>query len=274
MNRTRNYPMTFFDLYHRIKELFPLSTPTPGNEAHPDYLLFDSALLGEYLRSPLNTYAFFQIFDERKTEIIWQYGMESALGMSTKECLWYAHLQRINPDFRDMYSFWAQLNNELDDTKLQNALTAEMCYHIRVPFLCADGNYHWYTQHTIALATDNAGHHLTNFNYFEYGGAFNVHNASTQPPFITTRSFTITADGTKALHQAAGKRLMDMLTPREQYLAKWYANGSQGESALRIGRNTIHEYNANILRKLKRYLVIDFASAKAACIFLKETGFW
>jgi hypothetical protein len=266
-------PSSALKIYYDLKEAyFNLAKRAVGVMA-VDYQAFGEAVVSNYNKFTFDSYAFYQIFDISKSEIIWQYGMEKTLGISQNENQFYAYLQRIHPDYLSMFIFWAQLTSEIDYLVADLFPLPELFYHIRIPLLAVDQKFHWYTQNSFVLAQGSNGHYISNFNYFEYAGLYNDKNKNTQLPYITRKN-TTSPEAIAILYQAAGAKIKTVFTPTELELIAWYIEENPSKDFKNLRPDTIHEYNSNILKNLKPFIYIDFPTAKMAAKFLSESGVW
>ncbi len=217
--------------------------------------------------------AFYSIVNMTTGEFSWQYRQAETLLSSTKPISLMQFLERVHPDYLPMYQFWAMIINQTAYNLALGRKVREFVYHISLPLKIADNSYHWFTQHSIALQSDDSGYYVSHFNYYHYNGKWFSHNRPPFLPYITCNGQPI-PDVNKAMLDMAASKIRNNFTPTEQALLEWYMKGEPIAEKLRMQPHTLHEHNRRILKMAEGLLLTDFKSARDAALFLFQAGLW
>ncbi len=228
-------------------------------------------LLDKNQQGPVR-WAFYLIMDTLKAELAWQHGVDRALGTSSKGLSLQDYLHLVHPDYLKMYLNWAGIASQAGFQLREQVRDGGYGFHITLPLRHSSGQYYWFTQRSFALEVNDAGHYLSHFHLYDYGGPWNVYNRRPFLPCITKYNQP-DAGLESLLYRLMSGRIKVRFTPTEQYLLEWYMAGEPPRK-VRMAAHTRHEHNSNILLKARRLFCCDFANARLFARFLLDHGLW
>lgn len=260
-------------VYTEFKELM-YALATTASELQPfDFDNLRQQVLAYHEETGAFSHAFYSVIDMQTGDFSWQHGIGASLGMPVENLSIKAFLSRLHPDYLPMFRFWAIAINEAAYSMELGERMRDYVYHISLPLRREDASYHWYIQHSFALQSDNAGHYVNHFNFYDYNGPWHAHNRSPFLPYVTKQNQPA-IDLEKRMLAIAVPRLKALFTATEQALIEWYMNGEPSVDKLRMQPHTLHEHNSHILKKATAILLTDFKSAREAAILLMEANLW
>ena len=217
--------------------------------------------------------AFYSIVNLMVGEFSWQYRQSETLLSSTRPISLMQFLDRVHPDYLPMFQFWATIINQTAYNMALGRKVRQYVYHISLPLKIADNTYHWFTQHSSVLQSDDSGFYVSHFNYYHYCGKWFPHNRQPFLPYVTNNGQPI-PDVYQAMLDMAASKIRDYFTPTEQALLEWYMKGEPIAEKLRMQPHTLHEHNRRMLKMAESLLLTEFKSARDAALFLFQAGLW
>jgi hypothetical protein len=251
-------------------------TDMAGSAGHllpMDLEQFTSSIKSSHNETGKFSQAFYSIVNMTTGEFAWQFRQSETLLSSTRPISLVQFMDRVHPDYLPMFQFWAMIINQTAYNMALGRKVRQYVYHISLPLKIADNSYHWFTQHSIALQTDDSGHYVSHFNYYHYCGKWFSHNRAPFLPYITGNGQPV-PDLNRAMLDLAASKIREYFTPTEQALLEWYMKGEPDAEKLRMQPHTLHEHNRHILKRAESLLLTDFKSARDAAMFLHQAGLW
>ena len=181
----------------------------------------------------------------------------------------------INPDYVLPFLRWRAAAYELAFKQNNKIVPLEFGYRQSVPLKEKDGQFFWFAMYSTIAQSDANEKIVTILQTFHLEGKWTEHN---QRPFeagIQTRNFSETALDRDLISQLS-LSLIDEFTNAELDLLSLYGSGKSVEEILQIkswSRHTLHEYNANLLKKAKNLFVYDFRNARDFAEYCLKKGF-
>ena len=181
----------------------------------------------------------------------------------------------IHPDYVLPFLRWRAAAYELAFKQNNKIVPLEFGYRQSVPLKEKDGQFFWFAMYSTIAQSDANEKIVTILQTFHLEGKWTEHN---QRPFeagIQTRNFSETALDRDLISQLS-LSLIDEFTNAELDLLSLYGSGKSVEEILQIkswSRHTLHEYNANLLKKAKNLFVYDFRNARDFAEYCLKKGF-
>ena len=144
-----------------------------------------------------------------------------------------------------------------------------------IPLKAKDGQYYWFSMFASTLQIDAAGRIVSNLHTFYLEGKW---SPKTMRPFeasVQLDNWASTELDQNLVRQLTPD-LIDEFTDAELDLISLYASGKSTEEVIKAknwSRYTLHEYNANLLKKSKALFVYDFRNAREFAEYCLEKGY-
>lgn len=184
-------------------------------------------------------------------------------------------LRMIHPDYVLPYLRWRAAAYELVFKQSTKIVPLEMGYRQSVPLLGKDGQYFWFAMYSTIAQLDANERIVTNLQTFHLEGKWTEHNQRPFEASVQIRNFSETELDRDLISQMS-LSLIDEFTNAELDLLSLYGSGKSVEEILQIkswSRHTLHEYNANLLKKAKNLFVFDFRNARDFAEYCLKKGF-
>lgn len=217
--------------------------------------------------------AFWLIVQYKTLTIMASEGVEAFFGHSLDTVK--DHLQTIHPDYVLPYLRWRTAAYQLVFRQNTKIVPLEMEYRLSVPLRSKDGQYFWFAMYSTITQLDAEGRIVSNLQSFYPEGKWSARNLRPVEASIQIRNFSETALNQDLVSQLS-LALIDEFTNAELDLLTLYGSGKTAEEILQKKswtRHTLHEYNANLLKKAKNLFVYDFRSARDFAEYCLEKGF-
>ncbi|MBL7807072.1 MAG: hypothetical protein JNN28_04630 [Saprospiraceae bacterium] len=260
-------------VYETIRKAMTSMAASAGQLQPLDLGIFTQNIQNFHEEAGKFSQAFYSIVNLTAGEFSWQYRQSETLLSSTKPISLMQFLERVHPDYLQMYQNWAMIINQTAYSLALGRKVKHYVYHISLPLKIANNTYHWFTQHSIALQTDDSGYYVSHFNYYHYNGKWFSHNRPPFLPYVTNNGEPV-PDVNQAMTRIAARKIREYFTPTEQALMEWYMKGELASEKLRMQPHTLHEHNRRILKMAENLLLTDFKSAREAALFLFESELW
>lgn len=184
------------------------------------------------------------------------------------------YFRTVHPDYLLPYFRWRSAAYSLIFRLTVPLEPLQIGYRQSVPLKARDGEYYWFTMYSTIAQLDAGGKIVTNLQTFYREGKW---SARTLRPFEATlqvRKFP-DADLERNLIDTLSLSLIDEFTNAELDVLSAYASGKTADDILAQkswSRHTLHEYNANLLKKAKNWFVFDFRNAREFAEYCQEKG--
>ena len=183
--------------------------------------------------------------------------------------------QRMHPDYLAPYLHWRAAAYEIALGQELSIDPLSVIYRQSIPLATQDGSYYWFNSDASIIQVDAEGRIATNLQTFYRESRWSPRN---QRPFEASVQIRNAADAQleSQLFAQLSLYLIDEFTNAELDLLSLYANGKSAGDVMAIkgwSRHTLHEYNANLLRKAKALFVYDFKNARDFAEYCYEKGF-
>lgn len=185
------------------------------------------------------------------------------------------YFQTMHPDYIIPYLRWRGAAYELifrENIKIEPLMVG---YQQSVPLKTKDGQHFWFTKHSSIAQIDAEGRIVTNLQTFYWENKWSARNLRPFEASVIIRD----SGGLDLEHRLISHlslMLIDEFTNAELDLLEAYAAGRSVDEIMEIkswSRHTLHEYNANLLRKAKNLFVYDFRNARDFAEYCLEKGF-
>jgi hypothetical protein len=225
-----------------------------------------------HFRDDYPNMAFWQMIDYKTLTISHSEGDAEIFGRKLTSVKDFFRL--IHPDYILPYMRWRTAAYNLI-FKQDKVNPMEAAYRIPLPLQAHDGQYFWFNMNSIIVQVDAESRIVTNMQTFYREGKWSPKNLRPMEASIQIRNMT-ESDLEEQLVSQLSLQLIDEFTDAELDLLALYAAGKKTEEVLQEkawSRHTLHEYNANLLRKAKTLFVYDFRSARDFAEYCLEKGF-
>lgn len=180
----------------------------------------------------------------------------------------------IHPDYLLPYLRWRSAAYELVFKQNINIEPLEMGYRQSVPMQAKDGEYYWFAMYSTVAQLDANGRIVSNLQTFYRESKWSPRNLRPFEASIILKNITETELHRNLIGQIS-LSLIDEFTNAELDLLSLYGAGKTAEEiqeAKSWSRHTLHEYNANLLKKAKSLFVYDFRNAREFAEYCLEKG--
>ncbi|MCC6462271.1 MAG: hypothetical protein IT260_17520 [Saprospiraceae bacterium] len=183
--------------------------------------------------------------------------------------------QRMHPDYLAPYLQWRAAAYEVALRQEMAIDPLEIIYRQSLPMALKDGSYFWFNTDASIIQVDAEGRIATNLQTFYRESRWSPRN---QRPFEASVQIKNGIDSKleSQLFAQLSLYLIDEFTNAELDLLSLYATGKSAAEVMAVkgwSRNTLHEYNANLLKKAKALFVYDFRNARDFASYCKEKKF-
>lgn len=217
--------------------------------------------------------AFWQVIDYKNLTILRSDGHKDLFGQDLTTIKEY--FRRFHPDYLLPFLRWREASVKVSMKLAVTANPMRMTLRTHLPLLLQNGEYHWFAINKTILQVDAEGRMVTNLHTFYREGKWSPLNLRPFDfRFQTRGSADEQIDNDVTMEHAL--MIIDEFTDAELTLLSLYAEGKTTDKALeekKWSRNTLHEYNSNILRKAKGLFVYDFKNARTFAEYCLEKGF-
>ncbi|MBK9337616.1 MAG: hypothetical protein IPM98_14060 [Lewinellaceae bacterium] len=226
-----------------------------------------------HFRDDYPNMAFWQMIDYKTLDISHSEGDLEVFGhklTSVKD-----FFRQIHPDYVMPFLRWRTAAYNLIFKQEMVINPMEAAYRIPLPLQVLDGQYFWFYMNSTIVQVDAEGRIVTNMQTFYREGKWSERNLRPMEANIQIRNIA-NNDFDDQLISQLSLQIIDEFTDAELGLLALYAAGKKTEEVLREkgwSRHTLHEYNANLLRKAKTLFVYDFRSARDFAGYCIEKGF-
>ena len=184
-------------------------------------------------------------------------------------------VRTISRDYQLPYFRWRAAAYELIFRQGIPSEPLQVGYRQTIPLKARDGETYWFTMHSTISQIDANGRIVTNLQTFYLDGKWSARNLRPFEASIYIRNFANSALD-QELKDQLSLSLIDEFTNAELDLLSLYASGKTVDEILKARswtRHTLHEYNANLLKKAKNLFVYDFRNAREFAEYCLEKGF-
>lgn len=226
-----------------------------------------------HFREDYPNMAFWQIIDYKTLLISHSQGDQELFGRKLSSVKDF--FRQVHPDYVMPYLRWrtAAYDLILKQDVAMNPLQA--VFRAPLPMQLADGQYFWFYMNTTIVQVDSEGRIVTNLQTFYRESKWSRRNMHPLEAHIQIRN--VSDNGLdQQLKARMALHLLDEFTDAELDLLALYASGKSTDDVLQEkgwSRHTLHEYNANLLRKAKALFVYDFKNARDFAEYCYEKGF-
>jgi hypothetical protein len=263
---------TFYD--EHVAQPSEAYRATIGPPVHLDAKAFDAfvAKLVGY-RDLYPNVSFWQIVDYKSLRIIQSDGDRETFGYhftSFKDFFRVMH-----PDYVRPYLRWRTAAFELIYSQKVELDPLNIAYRFGMPMQVQNQAFYWFTMNSTIVQIDAKGQLVTSLQTFYREGKWSPRNLRPVEASLTFRSAGHD-DLEKQIITQLSLKLIDEFTNAELDVLALYAAGKTHEEVKASkgwSRHTLHEYNANILRKAKLLFVYNFRSARNFAEYCAEKGF-
>ena len=183
--------------------------------------------------------------------------------------------RQIHPDYVIPYLRWRGAAYELIHGQNVILNPLEAIYRQTIPLRAQDNHYYWFAMNSTVIQVDAGGRIVTNLQTFYREGKWSHRNLRPFEAGVQIKNISDFNLEDRLIAQLS-LYLIDEFTNAELDLLSLYASGKTVEDILEArnwSRNTLHEYNANLLKKAKSLFVYDFRNARDFAEYCQEKGF-
>ncbi len=264
----------FDEIYERLIEWPSMAYRSAvGPPLNLDPAAFEQFLARlSHFREDYPNMAFWQMVDYKTLTISHSQGDLEAFGYKLTSVKDF--FRRVHPDYLLPYLRWrtAAYNLILKQDMPVDPLHA--VFRVPLPLQLLDGQYFWFYMNTTIVQVDAEGRIVTNLQSFYRESKWSPRNLRPLEAHVQIRNMADN-DLDKMLIAQMTLQLIDEFTDAELDLLSLYASGKKTDEVLREkgwSRHTLHEYNANLLRKAKALFVYDFKNARDFAEYCLEKG--
>lgn len=217
--------------------------------------------------------AFWLVIDYKSLTISASEGDEAFFGRklySVKD-----NFQLIHPDYLLPFFRWRAAAYQLVFKQYAKITPLEMGYRQSLPLRAKDGQYFWFAMYSTIAQLDENGRIVSNLQTFYPEGKWSARNLRPFEASIQIRNSSESELDQDLISQLS-LALIDEFTNAELDLLTLYGAGKTAEEILQTkswSRHTLHEYNANLLKKAKNLFVYDFRNAREFAGYCLDKGF-
>lgn len=267
--------LPFEEFYkHYVEEPSEAYRQTIGRPVHLDATAFEVFLtqLRDFRRLYPNI-SFWQVVDYKSFKVTHKDGDLETFGhpFSTFKDVFRV----MHPDYILPYLRWRAAAYELVFAKTVDLDPLDIAYRVSLPMLTKNNEYYWFTINSMIVQIDASGHIVTMLQTLYMENQWSPRNLRPVEAFIRIRSDKY-PNLEKQVITHLSLRLIDEFTNAElDLLALYAARKTSKEVTASKGwsQHTVHEYNANLLRKAKDLFVYDFRSARSFAEYCAEKGY-
>ncbi|MBK8965980.1 MAG: hypothetical protein R3D58_02450 [Saprospiraceae bacterium] len=217
--------------------------------------------------------AFWQIIDFKTLQVIHSDGELELFGrplVTFKDIFRFMHSDYLLP-----YLHWRTAAFELIYAQKVAPDPLNVAYRFSIPLKTRGDDFFWFTMNSTIVQIDQQGRIVTMLQTFYQESKWSPRNLRPVEASLTIRSAGQSDIENQIITQLS-LQLIDEFTNAELDLLALYASGKTNDKiqeAKSWSRHTLHEYNANLLRKAKKLFVYDFRSARSFAEYCAEKGY-
>lgn len=185
------------------------------------------------------------------------------------------YFRRVHPDYLLPYFRWRSAAYEMIFRQNVQIEPLQVGYRQSVPLLARDNEYYWFTMYSSIAQIDAAGKIVTNLQTFYRESKWSARNLRPFEASLQIKNFSEN-ELERSLIDNLSLSLIEEFTNAELDLLSAYAAGKPADDILlqkSWSRHTLHEYNANLLKKAKNLFVYEFRNAREFAEYCLEKGF-
>lgn len=247
---------------------------TIGPAEHLDAAAFDQFVsrLKDFRKLYPNI-AFWQIIDFKTLQVVHSDGDPDLFGRPFRT---FKDIFRVmHPDYLLPYLRWRTAAFDLIYAQKVLLDPLNVAYRLSLPLKTRAGAYFWFTMNSTIVQIDIQGKIVTMLQTFYMEGRWSPRNLRPVEASLSIRSAQHYDFENQIITQLS-LQLIDEFTNAELDLLSLYASGKTNAKILESkswSKHTLHEYNANLLRKAKKLFVYDFRSARNFAEYCAEKGY-
>lgn len=245
-----------------------------GQPVHLDPTAFDLFL--ERLKGFRELYpnvTFWQVIDYKTLEITHSDGDRELFGHKFKT--FKNVFQHMHPDYVHPYLRWRTAAFELILSQSLKINPLDVAYRFGIPLQTQDNHYYWFTMSSTILQIDAQGKIVSTLQTFFQDMKWSPRNLRPVEASLSIRN-PDSQDIENLILTKISLQLIDEFTNAELDLLALYAKNETPKTIMeskKWSRHTLHEYNANILRKARMLFVYDFRNARNFAEYCQEKGY-
>ncbi len=217
--------------------------------------------------------AFWQIVDYKSLKVLYSDGDLPLFGR--KFTSFKDFFRQMHPDYVHPYLRWRTAAFHLVYSQQVIVDPLDISYRFGLPLQTQEDQYYWFTMNSTIVQVDAQQRIVTTLQTFYRETKWSPRNLRPVEAGLTLRSGDIQELEGKIITQLS-LQLIDEFTDAELELLLGYAAGKSPAAIMAQrgwSKHTLHEYNANILRKARALFVYDFRSARNFAEFCEEKGY-
>lgn len=183
--------------------------------------------------------------------------------------------KQIHPDYVVPYLRWRTAAYSLILNQHLVVTPFEAVFRVSLPLQMIDGSYSWFYMNSTSAQVDAEGRLVSNMQTFYREGKWSPHILRPLEASLQIRNLFDNALEKQLIAQLS-LQMIDEFTDAELDLLTLYAADKTTHQVLEEkswSRHTLHEYNANLLRKAKSLFVYEFRNAREFAGYCLEKGF-
>jgi len=216
--------------------------------------------------------AFWLVIDYKSLTITYSEGDQNVFGFKLTTLKDF--FRQIHPDYVLPYLHWRAAAYSLIHSQYVELDPLEAVYRQTIPLKARDNQFYWFSMNSSVVQVDAQRRIATNLQTFYREGKWSTRNLRPFEAGVQIKNFSDSLE-----HQLIAQvslQLIEAFTNAELDLLSLYASGKTAEEIMQTkawSRNTLHEYNANLLKKAKAIFVYDFRNARDFAGYCLEKGF-
>ncbi len=216
---------------------------------------------------------FWQIVDFKTFQVVHSDGDLDVFG---RPFVTFKDIFRVmHPDYLLPYLRWRTAAFDLIYTQKVTPEPLNVSYRFGIPLKTRADAFFWFTMNSTIVQIDNQGRIVTMLQTFYQESRWSPRNLRPVEAGLNIRA-TGHSDIENQIITQLSLQLIDEFTNAELDLLALYASGKTNDAiqaAKSWSKHTLHEYNANLLRKAKKLFVYDFRSARNFAEYCAEKGY-
>lgn len=245
-----------------------------GPPVHLDPEAFKQFLIRlKDFRTTYPNMAFWQIVDFKNLSISHSDGYLDVFGRNLFTVKDFYRI--IHQDYLLPYLRWRGAAYDLIFSKTFQIDSLAVSFRLPLPLQVAGSEFHWFNMNSTIVQVDREGRLVSNLQTFYREGKWSARNLRPMEASLDVKDIAL-KDLEGRLISQLSLQLIDEFTDAELDVLSLYAKEKSAEEVLAAKgwtRNTLHEYNANLLRKAKKLFVYDFRNARDFAEYCLEKGF-
>lgn len=216
--------------------------------------------------------AFWLVIDFKHLTITHSDGDDEIFGRKLKTAKDFYRL--VHPDYFLPYLRWRGAAYESIYKGSVSIDPLEVDFRVTIPLETAENQYYWFNINSTILQVDAENRIVTNLQTFYRESKWSARTMRPLEASVQIRK-TTNKDLESRLIAQLSLQMIDEFTDAELDLLSLYAAGKPADAVMATkgwSRHTLHEYNANLLRKAKALFVYDFRNAREFAEYAQEKG--